>query len=157
MDRFIDNLRAGLALACGRPVDRGRFRVGPDQLAALAVAVAGLVAVLRLLAAPEPSAEAATEMASGPGPIVLLGIGAVGCVFLVDRIQKAEVGRGELLVVVLSSEVAALVIAAAARQIVIRFPSEAAAGALTMLPWLVLAWMVLIVVRAASILAKPPE
>lgn len=153
MGRFFDNLRAGLALACGLPVDRGQFRVGPDQLVGLAIAVSSLVAVLRFLAAPEPAAEAN----DGPGPFILLGIAAVGCVFLVDRIQKAEIGLGELLVVVLSSEVAALVIAAAARQIVIRFPSEAAAGALTMLPWLVLAWMVLIVVRAASILAKAPE
>ena len=149
MDGFVDNLRAGLRLACGMPVEPSGFRIGRIQLVALAFFVVALVAVLRALAAPMPGGEAD----GGAGPLALLAVGGLGCLYLADRIQKARIRIEALLVLVLSSEIAALTIAGAARQVAIRFPSDYAAEALSVLPWIVLAWMVLIVVRAVAILA----
>lgn len=61
--------------------------------------------------------------------------------YLVGRIEKAQIRLSHLLGMVLSAETAVLVIAATVRQVVIRYPADSAAEALSLLPWVVLAWM----------------
>jgi hypothetical protein len=150
---LLENLRSGSALACGLRVELDAFRTGLDQLAALFAGVAALVAGLRFLTA---DATPIDRMA-GPGPTILLIVGAAGSVLLVNTIRRARLSLFSLLVVILSAEAAVLTIGGVAWLLISRFPSTDAGLALGLLPWLMLAWMTFIVLRATAVVASAPR
>jgi hypothetical protein len=142
--RLLKNFKAGVALACARPVGRFSFASGQSPFAELMVAFTAVILLKAYLTTDAPTDFNVYGLTSLAAYVVTFFV----CAYLVSAVQRAPTMFCAFTVILLSAFLFLYVFTASTAGLLDRLPRDIVETVKPWLSWIILGWCFLIVFRA---------